>query len=142
MALFSTPSLTNEHVTKIVTRCSKITELNIGGQTKISSNCLPQIIESLQLTLIKLGLKFEKVQGNPALELQQLSDLRKMTKLRVLRYEGYWSMGERYQQVKTHLPHISINSWSDYIAIARPYEKYELEERNGIWEIKVTQTSV
>jgi len=51
-------------------------------------------------------------------------------------------MGERYQQVKTHLPHISINSWSDYIAIARPYEKYELEERNGFWEIKVTQTSV
>ena len=51
-------------------------------------------------------------------------------------------MGERYQQVKTHLPHISINSWSDYMSIARPYEKYELEERNGFWEIKVTQTSV
>ena len=40
------------------------------------------------------------------------------------------------------LPHLSINSCLEHIAIAKPYKKKEIEEEEGFWEIKEKQTEL
>ena len=55
--LFDIPCLNDEHVKELVTRCNKITDLNLGGRNSITKQSMNFIIEHLQLTLVKLGVK-------------------------------------------------------------------------------------
>ena len=98
-------SLKDEHIKKIVTRCMKITELNIGGRTKISTNSLAYIIQHLPLTLVKLQL------NQPNFDIRLVRELKKMSRLKVLIYEDHNNLN----RVIECLPHLSINSCLEHI---------------------------
>ena len=53
--LFNMDSLTDNHVKKLVTRCNKITNLNLGGWNSTTRQSLNLIIENLKLTLERLS---------------------------------------------------------------------------------------
>ena len=74
-------SLKDEHIKKIVTRCTQITELNIGGCNRISTNSLAHIIQYLPSTLVKLQLNLSNF------DLRLIRELKKMSNLKVLIYE-------------------------------------------------------
>ena len=59
--LFDMYYLKDDHVKTLVTRCNKITELNLGGATSLTKQSLTFIIEHLKLTLVKLNFKFTNV---------------------------------------------------------------------------------
>ena len=102
--------LKDEHVRKIVTRCDKLTELNIGGQARLKNESLAYVIQYLPSTLVKLEVNLANF------ELWQLSELRKMPKLKVLNYEDSWYLDRKYlSHLKDYLPNVSINSNSEYI---------------------------
>ena len=57
--LFDMVFISDNHVEKLVTRCNKITELNLGGwKTSITKLSLNFIIEHLQFNLVKLNLLY------------------------------------------------------------------------------------
>ena len=74
-------SLKDEHIKKIVTRCTQITELNIGGRNRISTNSLAHIIQYSSSTLVKLQLNLSNF------DLRLIRELKKMSNLKVLIYE-------------------------------------------------------
>jgi len=130
--IYNMMSLKDEHIKKIVTRCTQITELNIGGRNRISTNSLAHIIQYLPSTLVKLQLNLSNF------DLRLIRELKKMSNLKVLIYEDQKNLN----RVIECLPHLSINSCLEHIAIAKPYKKKEIEEEEGFWEIKEKQTEL
>ena len=129
--LFNIPCLKDEHVKKLVTRCNRITELNLGGRNSITKLSLNFIIEHLQLTLVKLGVK--NVQFN-------FLKLKSMKKLKILCIDyNNWSHLDR-TMLKKLLPKLTI-FYYDSISpigpiIAVPNHR-RFNECRGLWEIKV-----
>ena len=87
--LFYMNRLTDKHVKKLVTRCNKITELNLGGVNLTTKQSLSFIIENLQLTLVKLSFQFTLVRFN----LNDLLQLKRVENLKLLIYDmdEFWN---------------------------------------------------
>ena len=137
--LFDMHYLRDKHVKKLVTRCNNITELNLGGWTKITKQSLSFIIENLKLTLVKLSYEPTYVIFN----LNDLLQLKRMEKLKILCYamDEYWNHID-WRWLKRQLPNIRINTNPGSIKIATPCQpKYNWNKSysKGFWEIKAEQ---
>ena len=137
--LFDMHYLRDKHVKKLVTRCKNITELNLGGWTKITKQSLSFIIENLKLTLVKLSFEPTYVRFN----LNDLLQLKRMEKLKILCYamDEYWNHID-WRWLKRQLPNIRINTNPGNIKIATPCQpKYNWNKSysKGFWEIKAEQ---
>ena len=132
--LFNMNCLTDKHVKKLVTRCNKIAELNLGGLTKITKQSLSIIIENLQLTLEKLSFEPTLVRFN----LNDLLQLKRMENLKLLCYDmdEYWNYID-WRWLKQQLPNIRINAKPGNRIIAIPCQPKK--KRQEFWEIKAEQ---
>ena len=130
--LFGMSHLRDKHVKTLVTRCNKITDLNLGGPNSgITKQSLNFIIEHLKSTLINLNLDSTEVR----FDLSDLSKLKNMEKLKLLHYNHgketlllLWQLGQL-------MPNLEINCPYDNTRIASPYDP-EYNPRLGFWEIK------
>ena len=131
--LFDMAFLSDNHVEKLVTRCNKISELNLGGwRTSITKLSLNFIIEHLHFNLVKLNLCYTKAEFNST----DFFKLKSMLKLEVLCYDGkYWNDVDRSWLTRNKLPNIRIysNLGTPKIAIPCPPLIISIQE---IWEIK------
>ena len=131
--LFNMDCLTDNHVKKLVTRCNKITELNLGGWNSTTRQSLSFIIENLKLTLVKLSYVSSYVKFNPS----DLFKLKTMEKLKVLFYDGLMENWYDIDWIKQHLPNLRIKVNPGYRSIAMPCQpEYN---HQGFWDIKVQQ---
>ena len=90
--LFNMSLLKDNHVKTLVTRCNKITELNLGWDTSITRQSLNFIIEHLQSTLVKLNLE----DCNLSLDSNDLFKLKSMEKIKCLFYDHEWIASPGY----------------------------------------------
>ena len=131
--LFDMVFLSDNHVEKLVTRCNKITELNLGGyKTSITKLSLNFIIEHLQFNLVKLNLCYTKAK----FYLTDFYKLKSMLKLALLCYDGkYWNDVDHWSWLRIKLPNVRIYSilGTPKIAIPCPPLIISIQE---IWEIK------
>ena len=128
--LFDIFCLKDEHVKKLVTRCNKITDLNLGGRTSITERSLNFVIEHLQLTLMKLDLEFTHVEF-------YILKLRRMKKLKYLCYSNKNAVGDYDDRIslKNMLPNLTITTSPGNAKIAVPtHPRYNFGR--GFWEIK------
>ena len=142
--LFDMSYLSDTHVKTLVTRCNKITELNLGGGTSITKLSIVFIVNHLQLTLVKLNFQCTNVRFG----LTFLLELSRMKKLKFLCYDN-----EEAQKIITNrwmnklMPNLQINSDSGDTRIASPctpdYNHFQKirtfnheREARGFWEIK------
>ena len=136
--LFNMHCLTDNHVKKLVTRCNKITELNLGGNNSITKQSLSFIIENLKLTLVKLSFESTLLRFN----LNDLLQLKGMENLKLLYYDmdEYRNVHRHYidwRRLRQQLPNIQINAKTGNRIIAIPSQPgYKRQE---IWEIKAEQ---
>ena len=137
--LFDQSLLKDMHVKKLVTRCNKITELDLGGWTSITTKSLDYIIENLKLTLMKLSLEFAFLEFDSS----DLFKLKNMKKLEILCYnQGSedWNIFEYVdcKLLKKHLPNLMITPDPGRTRIAIPCHP-EYNQRHGFWEINAEQ---
>ena len=127
LSLFDMSLLRDKHIKTLVTRCNKMTELNLGGQTSITRQSLNYIMEHLQLTLVKLNLQFSNVVFNSS----DIFKLKSMKKLKLLCYD-YDAIRKMLDitELKKMLPNLRINRHTVDMKIASP----DLDH-NGFWEI-------
>ena len=143
--LFNMHCLTDNHVKKLVTRCNKITQLNLGGNNSITKQSLSFIIENLKLTLVKLSFESTLLRFN----LNDLLQLKGMENLKLLYYDidEYRNVHRYYidwRRLKRQLPNIRINTNPGNIKIACPSQQkynpnsrfWEINHTQGLWEIK------
>ena len=143
--------LRDDHVKILVTRCNKITDLNLGGSTSITKHSLNLISEHLQSTLVKLDLEFAEIE----FDFNDLLVLKKMKKLNffLIPLYGLYLGGENplnFEEDNRRMEKLLPNVWVDWedchgnARIARPsqleYNDYsgvlEINHLQGIWEIK------
>ena len=137
--LFDQSLLNDRHVKKLVTRCNKITELDLGGWTSITTKSLDYIIENLNLTLVKLSLEFAFLEFDSS----DLFKLKRMKKLELLCYNQgteNWNLFEYVdcKLLKKHLPNLQIIPDPVSLGIAMPCHP-QYNQRNGFWEINAEQ---
>ena len=148
--LFHMAYLRDEHVKVLVTRCSKITELNVGGSTLITKHSLNFISEHLESTLVKLDFMLTEFLFN----VSDLLVVKNMKKLKFFRFPLYSpdstrSILKHYEEdrksMKKLLPNIWVLcSYLEKTRIAVPSQtEYiynnglpEINPFQGIWEIK------
>ena len=125
--------LRDKHIKKLVKRCNKITDLNLGGWNSTSRQSLNHIIENLKLTLERLCYVPSFVRFNQ----NDLFKLDRMEKLEVFCYGGIMENGHDCDWLKQHLPNVRIyaNPRKRKIAIPREPEY----NRQGFWDIKAEQ---
>ena len=125
--------LRDKHVKKLVTRCNKITELNLGGRrTSITKKSVNSIVEYLQLTLVKLDLRFTNIEFDSS----DLFKLKRMKKLKYLCYDHEDRNYVDYRWLKKQLPNLGIHSKPGKPKIANPRHLPEYNQHQGFWEIK------
>ena len=125
--LFDMSFLLDEHVKELVTRCKKITELDLGGwNTLITVQSLNFITEHLKLTLVKLNLQ----QTHIILRKSDFLKLKSMEKLTHLCYNNNDRSISKW--LKKQLPSLWIHFGNPTIATPC-HTEYE----QGVWEIKV-----
>ena len=126
--LFNMDCLRDKHVKKLVTRCNKITDLNLGGFNSTTRQSLSFVIENLNQTLERLNYVPTFVKFDP----NDLFNLDKMEKLKVLCFAGNDS-----NWLKQHLPNVRIYDNPRKRKIAIPREPGY--NRQGFWDIKAKQ---
>jgi len=134
--LFDMEYFGDEHVKILVTRCNKITELNLGGLTSITKNSLNFINEHLKSTLVKLNFAFTDVM----FDLSDIFDLKNMEKLELFCYDLFPN--------PTWMEKLKPIVWAEYdpgnTKIACPSQQkynsnsrfWEINHIQGLWEIK------
>ena len=130
LSLYWMSLLRDKHIKTLVTRCNKMTELNLGGKTSITRLSLDFVIEHLQSTLVKLTLHFNKFNSNDVLKLKN------MEKLKLLCYNEL-DDPVNMQMLKKMLPNLQIDFQAENIIIASPNWEMgsEMEYHHGFWEI-------
>ena len=130
LSLYWMSLLRDKHIKTLVTRCNKMTELNLGGKTSITRLSLDFVIEHLQSTLVKLTLHFNKFNSNDVLKLKN------MEKLKLLCYNEQ-DDPVNMQMLKEMLPNLQIDFQAENIIIASPNWEMgsEMEYHHGFWEI-------
>ena len=110
--LYGQSDLKDRHVFTLVSRCNKMTELNLGGWTWITKQALNFITEHLQETLVKLNFEYTNVD----LGTSDLLKMNSMIKLKVLSYDNYdlygkdWNDYVDFELLKEQLPSLRIIS--------------------------------
>ena len=122
------PLLRDEHIKTLVTRCKKMTELNLGGGTSLTRHSLNFVIEHLQSTLVKLDFHFNKV----LLDSNDFLKLKSMKKLKLLRYNKQKDP-VNMQILKKMLPNLQVDFHNDNMIIASPNGLMGYDHR--FWEI-------
>ena len=148
--LFNMAYLMDEHVKVLVKRCSKITELNVGGSTLITKKSLNFISEHLESTLVKLDFIITEF----LFDVSDLLVVRNMKRLKLFRFPLYSpdstrSILKHYEEDKKSMEKLLPNIWVDCAhfektRIAGPSQtEYiynnglpEINPFQGIWEIK------
>ena len=130
--LFNMNRLRDKDVKKLVTRCNKITDLNLGGWNSTTSRSLNLIIENLKVTLERLSLT-SFVRFNQ----DDLFNLDRLEKLEVLCFDGIMEFGNDDGWLKQHLPNVRIYANPRKRKIAIPREPGY--NRQGFWDIKARQ---
>ena len=121
------PCVGDKHVKTLVTRCKKLTELNLGGETSITRQSLKYVIENLQSTLVRLNLLFTNIK----LDSSDFYQLTNMEKLRLFCYDNDGS--GKIQRLKKMLFNVQIDDHTGNIRIASPSGM--TREHYGFWEI-------
>ena len=104
----------DKHIEALVSRCNKITSLNLACRDKLTDNSLTSIMENLKCTLKVLDIDYcQNITKN------KLIEMRSMPQLKVLNY----SMPQRhYERFKMYLPQLTNNNfwrqkWMDLLEI-------------------------
>ena len=140
LQLASQECVTDKHVTTLVRRCNKITELDLSF-TDITNDSVKSIIKHLNC-LEKLDV------GSTKIDFSTLLQLKSIPTLKILRCsfedeltppdEDLEEDTEEIKNLKLQLPHIRINE--DYLHIACPTkEDDESIDQDWFWEIKAQQ---
>ena len=124
----------DNHIKTLVTRCNKITDLDLGGRTSLTRQSLNFITEKLQLTIGELSLDFTDISYD-------LSKLESLEKLKSLYYHHeHWNHAQHIwfkRKWKKRYPNLMIiSSPGGEAIIASPCQP---DHRQGIWEIKAEQ---
>ena len=91
-------SFKDEHVEKLVKRCTKLTVLNLSD-TSITKNSINSIIEHLRPTLEKLDVTYTRIEFKKLLELKIMSNLKELT-----------CTYDCNDELKKQMPHLTIRA--------------------------------
>ena len=125
LGIGSLRELKDEHVKALVTRCNKLSVLNLQ-RTEITNNSLNHIVENLQQTLEKLD-----VYGCYGITYAKLVTLKSMPKLKDLRSMGTYGPYEK-EHLNNVMPFVRFN---DRITA----DEKELCPADGIWDVEARQ---
>ena len=105
--LFGMHNLKDEHVIILVTRCNKITELNLGGcgWTSITKNSVNFIIEHLKSSLVKLNFEATAIR----IDLNDILELKNMEKLKLFYYDPPHAWGVDQRRMEKLMPNVWVN---------------------------------
>jgi len=122
----------DEHVNTLVSRCNKITELDLSG-TSITNDSLESIIAHLK-SLEKLDLDFTNI------DLSSILQLKSIPTLKILRcfYGQNEDTTEKIRNLKQQLPHIRINEDDFHIAYSSTEVNNSIDPE-WFWEIRAKQ---
>ena len=122
--------VTDEHVHTLVSRCNKLTELDLSF-TEITNGSLESIVKHLNC-LEKLNVHYTNIDFSTLLKLKSIPTLKS---LRFGRSFGSKEYTEMTKNMKLQLPHISINE--GYTNIAYPSKCVNGSvDLDWFWEIK------
>ena len=104
----------DKHIEALVSRCNKITSLNLACRDMLTDRSLTSIMENLKYTLEVLDIDYCQNITNA-----KLIEMRSMTQLKVLNYS---MPQEHYEKLKMHLPQLTNNNfwrqkWMDLLEI-------------------------
>ena len=127
LGIGSLRELKDEHVKALVTRCNKLSVLNLQNTT-ITNDSLTRIIENLQDTLEELSVRYCDV-----ITYAKVKELRSMPKLRALKFGQSWNFGDHEKQtLKKLMPLVRFEG----LICA---DERDLLPGNGIWDVKAKQ---
>ena len=119
--------LKDEHVKALVTRCNKLSVLNLQN-TAITNDSLTHIIENLQDTLEELSVRY-----CDSITYAKVKELRSMPKLRALKFGQSWNFGDHEKQtLKKLMPLVRF----DGLICA---DERDLLPADGIWDVEAKQ---
>ena len=102
VSLAGNKELTDEHIETLVSRCNKITALDISGIRFLTNNVITSIWNHLKLSLRELDIT-----ACPNIELEKVLELESLPKLKVLNYGSYPL--DEMPALRKKLPHLMIN---------------------------------
>ena len=124
--------LKDKHVKILVSRCKKITELNLSF-TPITNDSLDTIIKQLN-SLEKLNVHSTSIDFNKLLQLKSIPTLKNLHCFGRRNEED----NEKIKNLRLQLPHISINE--EHLHIARPTKEVNGSiDLDWFWEIRAKQ---
>ena len=94
--------LTDENIETLVSKCNKITSLDISGIRVLTNNVITSIWNHLKLSLRELDIA-----ACPNIELEKVLELKSLSKLKVLNYGSYPL--DEMPALRKKLPHLMIN---------------------------------
>ena len=124
--------LEDKHVKTLVSRCKKITELNLGF-TPITNDSLDNIIKQLN-SLEKLSVDHTNIDFNKLLQLKSIPSLKNLRCFGRRNEED----NEKIKNLRLQLPHININE--EHLHIACPTKEVNGSiDLDWFWEIRAKQ---
>ena len=133
--LLNMNTLQDKHIQTLLTRCNKISDLQLGGWTSLTKQSLNLIIEHLQSTLVALHFDYSNVEFDAR---RDLIKLKSMEKLRAFCYHFKdWKHPDTIW-LKKQLPNVIISLTIKDPFIARPCYP-EFDHYKTLWDIKVEQ---
>ena len=106
LSLGGNDEVKDENIETLVSRCNKLTALDIGGMSFLTNNAIDSILNHLKLSLRGLDIT-----DCPNIELAKVLELESLPKLKVLNY-GLFPWDEMPGLMKK-LPHLIINKKFD-----------------------------
>ena len=131
----SCAAITDEQVKTLVSRCNKLTVLDLShpygsSETKrlLTDNSITYIIEHLKPTLEELN-----VEGCESLSFDKLVQLRSMPHLRKINCDHMWDNRENAQSLQKELSHVEFTNSDSSCCEFRQWKNDE----KRIWEIEI-----
>ena len=128
LGIGSLRELKDEHVKALVTRCNKLSVLNLQNTT-ITNDSLTHIIENLQHTLEKLSVYMGPSEYGDDITYAKLTGLKSIPKLKVL---NFWGSDQEKEDLKKVMPFVRFGE----IGSA---DERELSAADGIWDVEAKQ---
>ena len=125
LAIGRLSNLKDGHVKSLVTRCNKLSILNLQ-KTTITYDSLTHIIENLQHTLVKLDLSW-----CDRITYTKLTKLKSMTKLRVLNCDKLPNFHGQHEQENLQKS-IPLVDFGEPVCV----DERELSPADGIWDVE------
>ena len=124
ISLNAQKSVEDEHISKLVTRCKEITDLQLCGASYITNNSLDYIMKSLP-KLVRLDISETKISAFKILELQFMPELQNLICEHVLTLSDI-------KKLENRLPHLIINQKRFKIAD----RSESLTPIEGFWDVQ------